>query len=123
MRIALAAASAALALGVGGATGSTPAQRIQVVADEFSFTLSRAALRPGPAIVELVNYGEDVHDLRLRRQARGAVTVSFPAVQPGGAARKRIDLTAGSYLLWCSIGDHRHLGMWATLRVAAQPPR
>ncbi len=47
-------------------TAPAPA-RIQVGADEFGYTLSRATIKAGPAIVQLANYGEDEHDLRLRR--------------------------------------------------------
>ncbi len=66
------------------ATAATPAPaRVQVSADEFSLALSRASLRSGPAIVELVNYGEDDHDLALRRVARGAKTYRIGIVHPG----------------------------------------
>ena len=41
--------------------------RVQVGADEFSYSLSRLSIKAGPAIVQLVNYGEDEHDLRMRR--------------------------------------------------------
>ena len=57
------AAASAAARAAGGA---------QVSADEFRLTLSRSTIRRGPAIVELVNYGEDDHDLALRRARRDA---------------------------------------------------
>jgi hypothetical protein len=44
-----------------------PPARVQIVAREYSFALSRPALNAGRAIVELVNFGEDPHDLRLQR--------------------------------------------------------
>ena len=51
-------------------------------ADEFRLTLSRASIRRGPAIVELVNYGEDDHDLALRRVG-GTRTYRIGLVHPG----------------------------------------
>ncbi len=60
------------------AGAAPPPGRLQVVAREFTFSLSRAKLRPGQAIVELVNFGEDAHDLRLRRSAARGPTGSQP---------------------------------------------
>ena len=39
--------------------------RIQVSALEFEYRLSRLSVKQGPAVIELVNYGEDEHDLML----------------------------------------------------------
>ena len=49
-----------------------PPARLQVVAQEFRYTLSRTTLVSGRAIVELRNAGEDAHDLVLRRSAAAA---------------------------------------------------
>ena len=93
-----------------------PPARAQVSADEFTLALSRSSIRSGPAIVELVNYGEDEHDLALRR-AGGTRTYRIGIVQPGktGALEKR--LLPGRFTLWCTLADHRARGMRATLRV------
>src|SRR5207248_1793790 len=53
-------AVALLALLAGGA--AAPPARVQIGAAEYSFSLSRQTIRAGPAIVELVNFGEDPHD-------------------------------------------------------------
>ena len=60
----------------------TPPARAQVSASEFRLTLSRSAIRRGPAIIELVNYGEDDHDLALRRVG-GTRTYRIALVHPG----------------------------------------
>ena len=62
------------------------------------------------------NFGEDVHDLRLRRVG-GSHTFGTAALAPGGRVELRVRLPHGRYVLWCSIADHRALGMQATLRV------
>ena len=59
-----------------------PPARVQVSAQEFSFTLSRASIEAGPAIVELANFGEDPHDLRMRRVG-GRMIGEFPGIGPG----------------------------------------
>jgi hypothetical protein len=99
-----------------GARKPAPA-RVQAVAEEFSLTLSRQAISAGPAIVELANFGEDPHDLKLRRQARGAPTLAIPEVGPSRQARLRARLAPGRFVLWCSIADHRQRGMTALLTV------
>lgn len=95
---------------------AAPAARLQVVAREFRVTLSRTSMKAGPAIVELVNFGEDPHDLRVRRIG-GTRTFSTGPVGPGGHVAIRVRLLPGRYVLWCSLADHRRLGMQAHLRV------
>jgi len=93
-----------------------PPSRVQVVADEYSLVLSRLRLRAGPAIVQLSNLGEDAHDLRFRRKG-GTRTYRLPATAPGEQRDLEVKLLPGRFTLWCSIGNHRALGMEATLRV------
>jgi plastocyanin len=118
----LAAALAALGLLVGAAAApaAPPAQaRVQVAAKEFYYVLSRRSVVAGPAIVELVNFGEDPHDLRLQRIG-GAHIAGTPQVQPGDHYDLSLTLRAGRYRLWCSIANHRQLGMQAVLTVVAR---
>jgi hypothetical protein len=117
----LPAAAVALFL-VGAAAGSatatppaTPA-RAQVSASEFRLTLSRPSIRRGPAIIELVNYGEDDHDLALRRVG-GNRTYRIALVHPGKIGELDARLRAGRYAMWCTLADHRARGMRATLLV------
>ena len=93
-----------------------PPARVQVVAREFSLALSRQRIRSGKAIVELANFGEDAHDLRLQRVG-GTIVYRWPTAQPGDAEDKALTLAPGTYRLWCSIANHRALGMTATLVV------
>ena len=90
--------------------------RVQVGAEEFRYALSRQSIKAGPAIVQLVNYGEDEHDLRLRR-AGGARIYTIGKVRPGAVAELETRLLPGRFTLWCSLGDHRKRGMTATLTV------
>ena len=108
-------ATALAALVAVPAEAATPA-RLQVVAREFSFNLSRQRLKPGQAIVELVNFGDDAHDLRLRRVG-GTKIRAIGDVLPGGHAALQTRLLPGRYVLWCSIANHRSLGMRAVVVV------
>ncbi len=95
---------------------SHPPARVQVVAQEFSYSLSRQKVRAGRVIVELVNRGQDTHDLDLRRIG-GTRIVHFPSVQPGQVVDRELRLVPGRYRLWCAIADHQERGMHAILRV------
>ena len=90
--------------------------RVQVGADEFSYTLSRLSIKAGPAIVQLVNYGEDEHDLRMRRTG-GSRVYRIGKVRPGRLGELEARFLPGRFTLWCSLADHRKRGMSATLVV------
>jgi len=90
--------------------------RVQVSAAEFSFAASRTAVRKGPVILQLVNYGEDDHDLAVRRIG-GGHTYRTRIVHPGAVGELDVKLGAGRYTLWCTLADHRRRGMVATLAV------
>ena len=111
MRLLIAAAAGLVLVPVAHA----PA-RLGVTAKEYRLVLSRATIKPGPAIVELDNLGEDVHDLQLQRVG-GTRVYSIGVTNPGGRAELEASLRPGAYRLWCSIADHRARGMRATLRV------
>jgi hypothetical protein len=113
---ALFAVTAAAAVAAAPLRGASPPARVQVTALEFEYRLSRLSVRRGPALIELVNYGEDEHDLVLRRVG-GSKSFRVRKILPGSRATLVVRLRPGVYRLWCSIGDHRSRGMGATLRV------
>lgn len=111
------------ALGVGAAlalaapaTAAAPA-RLLVGAKEFRFTLSRTTIKAGPAIIQLQNFGEDDHNLRLKRIG-GTRTYRIKTVAPAAdVGELETKLAAGKYKLWCSLADHAARGMRTTLVV------
>jgi plastocyanin len=115
-----AAALAALALAAAVAPAAAPVApapaRVQVAAKEFFFALSRRSIKAGPAIVELANFGEDAHDLRMQRIG-GTRVYRTPIVQSGAYYDLEVTLAPGRYRLWCGIANHRQLGMAAVLVV------
>jgi plastocyanin len=116
-RLALIVAVLAIAFATSAAAAPRQPARLQVSADEFGLVLSRSAVKAGPAVVGLVNFGEDDHDLALRRAAAGSKTWLVKTVTPGGFRERTLRLMPGRYRLWCTIADHRARGMQATLRV------
>jgi uncharacterized cupredoxin-like copper-binding protein len=93
-----------------------PPARVQVVAQEFSYSLSRRTVKTGKVIIELVNHGQDTHDLDIQRVGGGRI-FRFPHVDPGHYVDRVLTLKPGTYRLWCGIADHKERGMKATLRV------
>ena len=96
----------------------TPAPaRVQVIAKEYSFTLSRAEVPAGKVIVEFVNGGEDPHNLHLEEPTEGAEAGAFPTSSPGFHGDLTLNLRPGAYTLFCSLPGHEAKGMKATLTV------
>jgi len=105
----------AVALLAADAAAAAPA-RLLIEAREFNLTLSRAKLRPGRAIVQMVNRGEDPHDLAFERIGGGTRRAIAKTV-PGDLGEWEGRLRKGRYRLYCTLEGHRALGMRATLRV------
>jgi plastocyanin len=117
MKLALVACLAAFALVDAHATSSaTSPSRVQVVAREFSFSLSRVRVRAGTAVIELANFGEDIHDLRVQRVGAKHIA-GLGDVSAGGRADLTLKLAPGRYSFWCSVANHRKLGMKTSLVV------
>ncbi|HVD25246.1 MAG TPA: hypothetical protein VNB86_04560 [Gaiellaceae bacterium] len=114
--IVLAVSAAALGAAAAPLLGARPPSRVQVTALEFEYRLSRLSVRQGPALIELVNYGEDEHDLVLRRVG-GTRVYRLRKILPGQRATLSLRLRPGVYRLRCDVGDHATRGMRATLRV------
>lgn len=113
--IALVAAIGLLVWATPAGGGRGPA-RVQVTALEFEYRLSRLRVPEGKLLVELVNFGEDEHDLALRRVG-GTKVYALPKTLPGERRTAAVRLSPGRYRLWCRLGDHAVRGMYAGLRV------
>jgi plastocyanin len=96
-------------------TGATT--RIGVVAREFSLTLSRTTVSAGSASVQLQNFGEDPHDLRVARVDGTGSATDLPSTGPGSRQSQTLTLTPGAYKLYCTLPGHDAAGMHATLTV------
>ncbi|MFT4048446.1 MAG: hypothetical protein QM648_01250 [Solirubrobacterales bacterium] len=110
------AAMAALAIGAGASAATTNQTAVQAQGTEFRISLSRTKIKPGRLRLEFVNYGEDTHDLAIRRVGTSTVR-NVGTTLPGKRSVGRYTVKAGTYMLWCTIADHRSRGMRATLKV------
>jgi plastocyanin len=103
------------------ATLPPPPARVQVVAQEFRYALSRQTIKSGWAVIELRNAGEDAHDLLMRRVG-GKRVYTWPVAPAGTVVQRKFKLLPGTYRLYCGVGNHRALGMQATLVVTRRAP-
>ena len=113
------AATALVLVGPAGGSVKTPS-RVQVLAREYSFALSRTTVREGNAIVELANFGQDPHDLHVEPLGRNGKPGAINPVPAGQQGELLIRLKPGRYQLYCSLADHRALGMNAVLVVKSR---
>ena len=98
-----------------GPPGRLLATEIELSSTQLRLQLSRATLAAGDTIVEQYNSGEDPHNLILERA--GSVAFSYPTLDPGATQRQTLNLAKGTWTLYCSLLNHKSLGMQATLTV------
>lgn len=86
---------------------------------EFGFepTRERFELQAGSDTIELINRGEDAHDLNVESLETHANLLTLSPTGAGGHARATAELAAGEYRLYCSLAEHAELGMERTLVV------
>jgi plastocyanin len=112
-----------LAVGLSSVTKPAVARapgRMLVEAREFSFAASRDRIHSGTELIELVNQGEDPHQLALRRVSRGRLvghTWSTPQIASGAQVTFHARLAPGRYRFWCPLTSHTAKGMRGTLVV------
>jgi plastocyanin len=92
--------------------------RVQVIAREFSFTLSRPTVPAGEVIIEFLNRGQDAHNLNLAPASEESeATGTFASTEPEQHRDQTLIMRAGTYTLFCSLPGHRAAGMHTTLVV------
>jgi hypothetical protein len=105
----------ALEPGAGGVP--SPLAHLQVSAKEFSLTLSRPNAQAGRILVELVNAGQDEHNLHIRPAGGGPDVGAVGIVLPGHHSDVEFHLQPGTHTLYRAVPAHEELGMKATFTV------
>jgi plastocyanin len=103
----------------GGATGSSaqeqPAGTIAVTSQDFSFDLPEEEMAAGEYTIELTNGGSATHDLVVERD--GEDVGGTEQIGPGESSSVTVTLEPGEYVFYCSVGNHRSMGMEVTVTV------
>jgi plastocyanin len=103
----------------GGTTESEPAgtQSIEVSSVDFSFELAEDTFAPGTYEITLTNEGGATHDLVVERD--GEDVAASEQIGPGESSTFEVTLEEGDYVFYCSVGNHRSMGMEVPVQVTS----
>ncbi|MEU4710887.1 hypothetical protein AB0G00_31115 [Nocardia salmonicida] len=97
-------------------SNSVNSTRMVVSETEFSINVPDSQLTPGAYTFVVENSGSVSHDLVIL--GPGGESQQTSRIQSGGSSELTVNLVPGSYKLWCSIGNHRELGMSTEIAVS-----
>jgi LPXTG-motif cell wall-anchored protein len=107
-------------LTIGGTAASVFAQSTStVVMTEFAFNPSRLVVSAGRDTFTLQNGGQFPHNLHIEGNGVSLDVKPDGPVASGQSFTGAVTLAAGTYTIWCPVGNHRAQGMEGTLTVAA----
>ncbi len=96
-------------------SGASEAQSLTAKEADFSISLDEDSLAAGSYTIEVVNDGNSTHDLAIEKD--GKTMATSDSISPGDTATLTVDLEPGEYVFYCSIGNHRAMGMELTVQV------
>ncbi len=96
-------------------TGTAEAESVTVTAVDFEFRVDEDSFTAGAYEITLVNEGDSTHDLVVERD--GQEVAAADAIDPGQTATLQVTLEPGEYVFYCSVGNHRAMGMEVTVTV------
>ena len=102
------------------ASSSAPAGQTQTLAVDsvdFSFEVPEDTLSAGTYEITLTNKGNATHDLVVERD--GEDVGKTEQIGPGETATLEVTLEEGDYVFYCSVGNHRQMGMEVPVTVTA----
>lgn len=122
MRLAAAVGAALLLVGCDGGSQGTAADTrarpgsavpggttLSVTEWEWAINFTAFTISPGTYTVEVANHGKMSHNLNIK--GPGVDDWQSPTLAPGTTSRLPVTLQRGTYELWCSIDNHKALGM------------
>jgi uncharacterized cupredoxin-like copper-binding protein len=82
---------------------------------EMFIELSTEEFAAGSYTFEVVNGGSATHDFAVERD--GSDVAVTDTIAPGSSTTLTVDLEPGEYVFYCSVGNHRAMGMEVTVTV------
>lgn len=82
---------------------------LAVTSVDFDYELESTDLAAGEYEIELTNGGRASHDLRVERD--GEDVAMTEVIGPGETATLTVTLEPGDYIFYCSVANHRAMGM------------
>ena len=96
---------------------SSEAEPIEVTSVDFSFELDEDSFSPGTYEVTLTNDGDATHDLVVEQD--GEDVAESDQIGPGESTTFEVTLEEGEYVFYCSVGNHRAMGMEVPVEVTS----
>jgi plastocyanin len=97
------------------ATDAAQGQTLTATEGEMFIELSTGELSAGSYTIEVVNDGSATHDFVVERD--GDDVAGTDTIAPGSSTTLEVDLEPGEYVFYCSVGNHRAMGMEVTVTV------
>jgi plastocyanin len=95
--------------------GSSQAGVLTATETNFKISLNEDHLKAGSYTITVVNDGQATHNLVV--EENGTKKATSASIGPGEKTTLKVDLDAGQYVFYCSIGNHRAMGMEITVPV------
>ena len=100
--------------------GERPIAVVEVKLTEFAIEML-TTVPPGQMSFSVTNAGTMEHNFEV--EGEGIEKTFDTPLQPGETRHLQVDLPAGTYMVYCSVDDHKERGMQLELRVAQQRVR
>ena len=82
---------------------------------DFAIELDEESFEAGTHEFAVTNAGDASHDFVVERD--GEDVAATEVLQPGQSGSVTVDLEPGTYVFYCSVGNHRAMGMEVTVEV------
>jgi plastocyanin len=98
-----------------GSGGSAQAEALTATETNFKISLNEDHVKAGSYTITVINNGQATHNLVV--EENGTKKATSDTIGPGAKTTLKVDLDAGQYVFYCSIGNHRAMGMEITVPV------
>jgi plastocyanin len=88
---------------------ASEAEALKATETNFKIKLDEDHIKAGSYTITVVNDGEATHDLAVEQN--GTTMATSDSIGPGEKTTLKVDLAPGQYVFYCSIGNHRAMGM------------
>ena len=98
-----------------GTTAAAPGTAMTVTESEFTIALPSKTLPAGTYTFTVTNNGKFAHNLTV--DGAGVQDKATPTLGPGSTGDLTVTLQKGSYEFYCSVDNHKDMGMDVTVQV------
>ncbi|MCF6508073.1 hypothetical protein E9549_11745 [Blastococcus sp. MG754426] len=96
--------------------GQQETETVEAQLVDFAIELDEDSFAAGTYEFAVSNEGDASHDFVVERD--GEDVAATAVLQPGQSETLTVDLEPGSYVIYCSVGNHRAMGMEVSVEVA-----